>query len=620
MESILNYIEKNIERNGKLSKDFTLAPYKNMNPNAVNFADGAEDGIRLYHMKTEPDQEIIDEIIDLIKQVNEDNIEQTCVAIDKLYEEKSIKTFHNINSIIHGIKENADEINLDAMLKFSICVVVNTRNVEMMKLGIVVLGMINISENKLIVELIQKIALSDELTLYANYAIEAWDNANDVRFMLAKKVEGWGKIHLVSTLEVTSENIREWLITEGCKNDVDLGYLANVVAHKINLTNVLRRNNLNKRELNGISEIMEGLLEEGPCEGIEEFENYIEILELYIDKFKSVIDDINFYHIPVVILEFLSQKNLTPEEQEIVTTIQNLIESSNAVQTLKQAIKSGDMQQFGQALKVISFDKNIELSDDIFEAFSQSPFERFYAFEHLLKTQIYKEKAIELMEKSQNFEQHYENPKPILWNNNEYSTNLIFIIQMLSGYPFVCSNIVAAGLMSKTMQPRNAALNTIKNWVNISKKNIEEFPPIIYSALQKLQKTEIIKSYKERINNLLGIQEDLSNYKEPEIVMNESEENEINIDLFSDDLENIFEPQIRFRGKDYFENNMIYSCIQKENKYTAYVQGTEFGKEYQVEIKLDGTMVKNINCNCPYQNNCKHEYATILWLRREIKK
>ena len=62
---------------------------------------------------------------------------------------------------------------------------------------------------------------------------------------------------------------------------------------------------------------------------------------------------------------------------------------------------------------------------------------------------------------------------------------------------------------------------------------------------------------------------------------------------------------------------MIYSCIQKENKYIAYVQGTEFGKEYEVEIEMNGTVIKSMKCNCLYQNNCKHEYAMILWLKEE---
>ena len=258
-----------------------------------------------------------------------------------------------------------------------------------------------------------------------------------------------------------------------------------------------------------------------------------------------------------------------------------------------------------------------------FYVFSKDPFNNYYAFSYLLKKEQYKEKAIELMENSYDFNSHYEEPEPILFSNDSYYTNLTFIIQILGTYPFTCNNIVVAGLMSKVMQSRRAALNTIKKWQKISNREIDKFPESIVEALKKLQETEIIKSYKEELNELLGLNEDVSNYVEPEIIIQDKKKEKdesLDIDLFSDDIDFLFAPQIVFRGKDYYKNNMIYSCIQANNKYIAYIQGSEFGKEYEVEIEIDGTIVKNMKCNCPYQDKCKHEYATLLWLRENLNK
>ena len=108
----------------------------------------------------------------------------------------------------------------------------------------------------------------------AKCEILLWDNANEVIFMLAKKVDGWGKIHLVNKLEVKNENIKEWLITDGCYNKVDFSYLARPIADKINLIEVLHRDNLNKKQLKGINNIMEGLLEEdSPIIGMKKEKN-----------------------------------------------------------------------------------------------------------------------------------------------------------------------------------------------------------------------------------------------------------------------------------------------------------------------------------------------------------
>ena len=45
-----------------------------------------------------------------------------------------------------------------------------------------------------------------------------------------------------------------------------------------------------------------------------------------------------------------------------------------------------------------------------------------------------------------------------------------------------------------------------------------------------------------------------------------------------------------------------------------------FGKEYEVNIIMNkNNKIQKIECNCPYPNNCKHEYATILYIRDKYK-
>ena len=89
--SILKYIENNIERNGKLRENFTLEPYKKINPKGINFIDGAEDGMMLFHMKVEPQKEEILYITNLIKKASKDNIEETCIKLDEYFANNKIK-------------------------------------------------------------------------------------------------------------------------------------------------------------------------------------------------------------------------------------------------------------------------------------------------------------------------------------------------------------------------------------------------------------------------------------------------------------------------------------------------------------------------------------------------
>lgn len=625
MEPIFEYIERNIQKNGKLKKSFTLDEYKANNFNGLAFDDGAEDGLMLIYGNRRPSKRVIKEITIAINKLNDNNISQVYQELEEYfdkYEKRNIKILPSIDTVMKEILKNIKKFKITVILKLAMNILITTHSIEMMKLGLTLFQLADVSSIDSIVEVIEKIALCEEFTLYAIPPILLWENANDVIFMLAKKTMGWGKIHLVYELKPINENIKEWLITDGCANSINLGYLAKTVADKVDLITVLHRENINKNEFIGINDIMEGLLEkDNPFFRMKDMENSTELIESYLEHFKSFMNDIYFYHIPVLISKYIFyKKDKSEEEQYIFRKIGLLFESKKSINTLIKAIREGSYEDIKQAVEVASIDSNLNLKFEIFNVYKNDPFNYYFCFSYLLKFDFWKNKTIQLMENSQDFKSHYELPEPILLSSDEYYTNLLNIIQMLSVYPFVCSDIVAAGLMSKIMATRKEALNTINAWKDISKKEIKDFPKVIVEALKNLQKTEVVKSYKKIINELLGINEDLKGYVGPIVIIKENDEREnINIDLFSERLDDLFKYQIISRGREYFNDNMIYSYVHYNNKYIMYVQGSKFGTEYEVEIEMNGTIIKKMKCNCPYEDNCKHEYASILYLRKKFK-
>lgn len=478
--------------------------------------------------------------------------------------------------------------------------------------------MIDLSNEKELIDVLIRLALCDEFTLYAMVALGNLENANDIKFMLIKKVNGWGKIHLLNSIEVTNDTIREWLIINGCKNEVHLGYTASVTAEKINLLEVLNRETLIKEEFLGINDIIEGLFDDGPTNGIPN--NYIELIKKYIKHFRKFIYDLDFYDMPILLSLFLFNKEIKSKEDiEIATEIMNLMDSNEVIETLKESLKND--QKLPKVINVVRFNKEINLYGEIFEKYKQNPFEYYYCLEYLLRNDIFKEKSIKLLRNAIDLEKHYSKPENIFGMDEKYSNNLVFIIQILKDYPFLGNDFIIAGTKSRYMQPRNAALNTIENWINITNRKFKDFPKEIYNAIIELQKTEIIKNYKIRINELLEMKEDLSDYDDPPTIWNEeSNEGDLNLEIFDDKIDDLFEPQIKMRGNDYYHRQMVYSCNETSNKYIAFVQGSDFAKEYEVKIeKNENGKIKSISCNCPYPNHCKHEYATILYLRNLYK-
>lgn len=83
----------------------------------------------------------------------------------------------------------------------------------------------------------------------------------------------------------------------------------------------------------------------------------------------------------------------------------------------------------------------------------------------------------------------------------------------------------------------------------------------------------------------------------------------------------LFEPQIRQRGQDYYANKKVINIRNWNNLWEADVQGT---KDYHVSIKFDDSnndIIIDSNCECPYhkedKRNCKHIYALLLKIKVE---
>lgn len=74
--------------------------------------------------------------------------------------------------------------------------------------------------------------------------------------------------------------------------------------------------------------------------------------------------------------------------------------------------------------------------------------------------------------------------------------------------------------------------------------------------------------------------------------------------------EDLFEKQIIYRGKEYYQNDMVRKVFKSESTYIAKVAGS-YKNEYNVHIEI-GQKGISMHCDCPYHDNCKHEYATLI--------
>ncbi|MES2387492.1 MAG: hypothetical protein V4543_05790 [Bacteroidota bacterium] len=186
------------------------------------------------------------------------------------------------------------------------------------KFGMAVLGR---SGNRKALDGIKILGLHEEFTVFATLAIISLSNdvVNDL-WELAKKTDGWGKIQLVDRLAKMeiNEEIKDWLIYEGYKNNIMYDYLAYTCAVQGELSKKLRADTINPALFQSAVEIIECLIPiNGPAEDISDLADAAYMLERFLLHAKTHALTARHFVILGIIQEYLVElQNNIPEPSQ----------------------------------------------------------------------------------------------------------------------------------------------------------------------------------------------------------------------------------------------------------------------------------------------------------------
>ena len=301
--SIYELIKTSIQSNGELPEDFKL-PQKD--PNGVPWADGAIDGVFIYH--TVRNEENIDALKNIVFQISERKFEDAQTNLDKL----DFSMISRRYSLLNWIIQEEEKINLNNLYEFATFQLTTSKNIELIKFCLSVLTLMNIETDKDIIEKVKILALSDEFTLYCLdilvYCLDILvqlEDSNEEIFEIAKKVKGWGRIHSIEYLQATNNKIKEWILEEGCHNYVLPAYTAYTCAEKINLIEILNQDKISNKKFNDISYLMNALLDETAITGMSALENRELLIERYLEKAKTLSSTEEDYEVVRLIKEYV---------------------------------------------------------------------------------------------------------------------------------------------------------------------------------------------------------------------------------------------------------------------------------------------------------------------------
>ncbi len=268
---IYEYIKEQLTAEGTLPDNFILPEYSVYNPRDNMFANGAQDGILSYHFGGSADNDIA-EIQQALLAYTE-SPDETVSRVEAALENKTV--LHIIDRLFSWI---TGERKLEPQQVYEIAekLVYTSIRSKAVKLGILLFELFNTEGDEKTEQMLYAFSACDEFSLYCCYAYRSYSDKNERIFSVAKRTNGWGRIFAVDRfLEPSTDEIKNWLLEEGCNNAILPDYLAYTITEMTDLENRLcscSSERFTDAQADGLAAIVTGLISEGPCTGISAIE------------------------------------------------------------------------------------------------------------------------------------------------------------------------------------------------------------------------------------------------------------------------------------------------------------------------------------------------------------
>lgn len=501
-QSIYGAICESLNSEGKLPNDFSL-PFNKTSPNQLRFIPGAKDGIGIFHFGVKSSEEVSKKIVKLLKNDWKKGSISSQNEIAELLRECS--TLSVIDPILDSIRQDRKGIDIDNLFDFACRLAFQSSDEELVKLGIGLLGLLDLSNKQDIIDKLLVLALYEEFTLYVIVAFSNYQNGNDLLFKIAQKVDGWGKIHAVERLEPTSDEIREWILRKGCANAVMNAYLGLECANKGNLIGALHQDTIDNELFEGISVIIDALLDEGPVEGISAYEHAEEALQHYLQIASEHIETITQFWRILNLQSWLISAQIANRD-ELLKICDDIINIEVWRKMVLEILNNPDDKQFFYASHVASR-LNMDVSELIFKAIKQNPVEHCVYISIVYKNPEYANELTKIYEEILPLDDMATGMGDFLFAESlAHEHNCLdFVLQELKNYPKMGEKLVQTALKSPVTRERNRACNVMEEWCKILNQNLQTVSPDLFSLLKEIADIEVNPDTKNIMKKLLNI-------------------------------------------------------------------------------------------------------------------
>lgn len=491
MTSIYDQIRAAVQPDGTLPKDFSIQK-KPDDPQAIRFAEGAQDGIVFYHSGSGGDRELLEKLEEITGLASGGaDYEAAEAELSACFGEREA-VLGCIDGLQTWIIDHREELDAGRLFGFANAVLLHSASLGAVKYALSVLELLAAAQGPWR-ETVRTLALADELTLYCVFVACRWENKDEELFAMAKQVRGWGRVHAVRELEPVSQEIKTWLLDEGWDNDVLPAYTALACAQRGGLRERLEQEPLSRAQLDAAGGLIQALLDEGPVSNISRMEDAEELLLAYmaqVERAELTLGDLNVVR---GILSAAAEDEL--DLSQVRTRAEVLFASQASRRAVEQALERGEGFSLAAALGLAWQEKLLEaLERDFAGTYSQL---------YLIlapEQELWVDRALAVCEKNLPRELAtgpkdwtFAPPEEPRYNWLDYT------VQFLKPFPGRGLELALTALEAPVIRNRNMALNALESWREAG----WSFPEAVVQALERLNVSEVHDKLRERESALL---------------------------------------------------------------------------------------------------------------------
>lgn len=282
-KSIYNRIREAMTAEGTMPEGFVL---RERLQDGRQFADGAIDGTIRYYMGPAHNTDIT-MLEQALKLASAGRFEDGGNALIT-YFAQGIVMLPVMDKVQEWAWGHAGELAPDRLGQFAMTLLLKSPDIESVKFGLTLLEVLDREPDQELREILLTLAACEELTLFCLFALGSYEDANQIYFALAKKLKGWGRIHAVSMLKPENQEMCDWLLQEGWRNEIMPEYSAITIIKRTKLADLLQSAE-GTAWAGWAGRLIGYALQDEPVAGLSKYRRAGELLQAYLKLYAEAV-------------------------------------------------------------------------------------------------------------------------------------------------------------------------------------------------------------------------------------------------------------------------------------------------------------------------------------------